>query len=34
LEKTEILLGSKQVGQANWAQDLDGEMGKIVGVKE
>lgn len=33
-EKTEILLGSKQVGKANWSQDLDGEMGKIIGVKE
>jgi hypothetical protein len=34
LEKTEILLGSKHVGEANWVQDLDGEMGKIIGVKE
>ncbi|MFD0797737.1 DUF4337 domain-containing protein [Maribacter chungangensis] len=34
LEKTEILIGSKHVGQANWAQDLDGEMGRITGVKE
>lgn len=33
-EKTEILIGSKQVGKANWIQDLDGEMGAIVGVKE
>lgn len=33
-EKTEILIGSKQVGEANWVQDLDGEMGAIVGVKE
>lgn len=33
-EKTEILIGSIQVGKANWTQDLDGEMGKITGVKE
>ena len=33
-EKTEILLGSKQVGKGNWIQDLDGEMGNITGVKE
>ncbi len=33
-EKIEILLGSKQVGEANWIQDLDGEMGNITGVKE
>lgn len=33
-EKTEILIGSILVGKANWAQDLDGEMGKITGVKE
>lgn len=33
-EKIEILLGSKEVGEANWIQDLDGEMGAIVGVKE
>lgn len=33
-EKTEILLGSSIVGKENWVQDLDGEMGKIVGVKQ
>lgn len=33
-EKIEILIGSKQVGEENWIQDLDGEMGAIVGVKE
>lgn len=33
-EKTEILIGSKQVGEENWIQDLDGEMGNITGVKE
>ncbi|CAG2531526.1 protein of unknown function (DUF4337) [Maribacter dokdonensis] len=33
-EKTEILLGSSQVGKENWVQDIEGEMGKITGVKE
>jgi Domain of unknown function (DUF4337) len=33
-EKKEILLGSKTVGQENWAQDMGGEMGKIVGANE
>lgn len=33
-EKTEILLGSANIAKEEWAQDLDGEMGKIVGVKE
>ncbi len=33
-EKTEILLGSANIAKEDWAQDLDGEMGKIVGVKE
>lgn len=33
-EKIEILNGSHQVGSQNWVQDLDGELGKIVGVKE
>lgn len=33
-EKKEILLGSATVGQANWAQDMDGEMGRVVGAKE
>ncbi|MFS4468097.1 DUF4337 domain-containing protein [Maribacter sp. 2210JD10-5] len=33
-EKKEILLGSSQVGKENWVQDLDGEMGKIVGVQQ
>lgn len=33
-EKKEILMGSSVVGKANWAQDLDGEMGKIVGVQQ
>ncbi|MBM1107561.1 DUF4337 domain-containing protein [Aurantibacter crassamenti] len=33
-EKTEILLGSANIAKEDWAQDLDGEMGKIIGVKE
>lgn len=33
-EKTEILLGSSAVTEKNWTQDLDGELGKIIGVKE
>ena len=33
-EKKEILLGSQAVGQDNWAQDVGGEMGKIVGANE
>ena len=34
LEKTEILKGSKAVGKDNWVQDVDGEMGKVIGAKE
>lgn len=33
-EKTEILIGSANISQKDWIQDLDGEMGKITGVKE
>ncbi|SHI84441.1 protein of unknown function [Arenibacter nanhaiticus] len=33
-EKTEILVGSSNIPQAYWAQDLDGQMGVITGVKE
>jgi len=33
-EKAEILLGSKQVGKENWIQDVDGELGKVIGAKE
>lgn len=33
-EKTEILLGSANIAKENWAQDLDGEMGVLTGVKE
>lgn len=33
-EKTEILVGSSNIPREYWAQDLDGEMGKIIGVNE
>jgi hypothetical protein len=33
-EKSEILLGSKVVGEDNWAQDFNGELGAIVGATE
>ena len=33
-EKTEILVGSANIPMEYWAQDLDGEMGKIIGVQE
>jgi hypothetical protein len=33
-EKDEILNGSKAVGEANWAQDVDGKMGSVIGAKE
>ncbi|MGB5436135.1 MAG: DUF4337 domain-containing protein [Maribacter sp.] len=33
-EKTELLLGSSNISKEEWAQDLDGEMGAITGVKE
>jgi len=33
-EKDEILRGSAAVGEANWAQDVDGELGKITGAQE
>jgi uncharacterized protein DUF4337 len=33
-EKAEILQGSKVVGPGNWAQDVDGKMGQVVGAKE
>ena len=33
-EKIEILIGSANIPKEEWVQDLDGEMGKIVGVKE
>ena len=33
-EKIEILNGSAFVGKENWTQDIEGEMGVIIGVKE
>lgn len=33
-EKTEILLGSSEIPESEWIQDLEGEMGAIVGVKQ
>lgn len=33
-EKSEILLGSQKVGKENWIQDIDGELGKVIGAKE
>lgn len=33
-EKNEILKGSQTVGPENWVQDLNGELGKIIGAQE
>ncbi|SDL43269.1 DUF4337 family protein [Kriegella aquimaris] len=33
-EKVEILEGSANIPKSSWSQDLDGEMGKIVGLKK
>lgn len=33
-EKNEILKGSQTVGKDNWVQDLNGELGKIIGAQE
>lgn len=33
-EKTELLVGSANVPKEFWAQDLNGEMGKIIGLRE
>lgn len=33
-EKRELLLGSVAVGKENWAQDIDGELGKVIGARE
>jgi len=33
-EKKELLLGSKKVGKDNWAQEKNGEYGKIIGALE
>ena len=34
MEKREILQGSKEVGEANWAQDVDGKKGMVTGAEE
>ncbi|MFQ3576347.1 MAG: DUF4337 domain-containing protein [Cytophagales bacterium] len=33
-EKREIMLGSSKVGKENWVQDIDGELGKVIGAEE
>ena len=33
-EKNEILKGSKAVGKENWVQDVNGEMGVVIGANE
>jgi len=33
-EKTEILKGSSNVGRENWAQEVDGKLGQVVGASE
>jgi hypothetical protein len=33
-EKDEILNGSSAVGQENWAQDIKGELGKVIGAEQ
>lgn len=33
-EKTEILMGSRQIPQDQWIQPTDGKLGQIVGAKE
>ncbi len=33
-EKMEILKGSSVVGEANWTQDVDGQLGKVTGALE
>lgn len=33
-EKNEILKGSQTVGKENWVQEVNGELGKIVGAQE
>src|SRR5262249_19816789 len=33
-EQKEILEGSDKVGQANWAQEVDGQLGQVTGAKE
>jgi hypothetical protein len=33
-EKNEILKGSASVGRANWAQEVDGQLGRVTGANE
>jgi len=33
-EKNEMTLGSKMVGKENWAQDIEGKLGLIIGTRE
>ncbi|MGZ3771347.1 MAG: DUF4337 domain-containing protein [Bdellovibrio sp.] len=33
-EKNEILKGSAAVGKDNWTQDINGELGKVIGTEE
>lgn len=33
-EKKEILLGSKALSQEDWVQDINGQLGKVIGAKE
>ncbi|MDB5390886.1 MAG: hypothetical protein JWM11_6532, partial [Planctomycetaceae bacterium] len=33
-EKKEILLGSAAVGEENWVQEIDGQMGQVIGAKD
>lgn len=33
-EKKEILLGSAAVGKENWVQEIDGQMGQVIGSRE
>ena len=33
-EKAEMTLGSKTVGRENWAQEIDGKLGLVIGTKE
>jgi hypothetical protein len=34
VEKNEILVGSAALDQSQWSQDVNGEMGKVVGAQE
>jgi hypothetical protein len=33
-EKKEIMLGSAAVGKDNWAQEVDGKLGQVTGIKD